>query len=210
MFVTQKKFIPKQIAAITINSHILLSKYKIKMKLEVAFEQFLKDLKRFSPNIANSSMASRHYSQKEIVEILNEHFLNKSVECIEFLKIGDLYKKSHDQRRKVINQHIKQISTSFSELEPEVVEEKQLLDTIINNPILFWQQNMHMLPILAKLIVTDEAKDLLNEIVEKYSSTSLDDVPAKMREFVNNEEDFMRVYKYVLQVIDTLKTTLKI
>ena len=80
----------------------------------------------------------------------------------------------------------------------------------MNNPMQFWQQNMHMLPILAKLIITDEAKDLLNEIVEKYSSTTVDDIPKKMKEFVNNEEDFMKVFNYILQVVETLKTTLKV
>jgi hypothetical protein len=182
------------------------------MKLEVALDQFLKEIKRFDSNIANSSFANKHYSQKEAVELTKEHFINVKIDAIEFLKIGELYKKSNEQRKKIIGKHITQINKSYSDIVPDEPEEekKELLETIMNNPILFWQQNMHMLPFLAKLIITDEAKDLLNEIVEKYSTNNVDEIPIKMKEFVNNQEDFTRVYKYILQVLETLKTTLKI
>jgi hypothetical protein len=134
------------------------------------------------------------------------------------LKIGELYNKSNEQRKKIIAKHITQIGRCYSDIEDkldtklqlktEPEPKKDMMEAIISNPILFWQQNMHLLPILAKLIITDEAKDLLNEIVEKYSCPNVEDVPAKMKEFVNNDQDFTRVYNYILQVITTLKSTL--
>lgn len=174
------------------------------MKLENTFSQFVKDMKKFDPKIIE-----KHYSFEEIIMILNQHFLNNQIENIEFLNIGKIYKTGNEGRKKTIENHINQIAKCY-ESQPETKEERKdidLIEGIMGNPLLFWQNNIHLLPILAKLIITDDAKEMCNELVEKYSGP---DIQKGIKDFVNNEEDFNKVFKFILNMLETLKNTLKV
>lgn len=149
------------------------------------------------------------YTAVQIKDLVERHFVNNAPAQISFAGIGERYASAGEHERKMIETYVRDICESYEHL-PNSADKMR---SIIENPMMFVQNNFGLLALAQKQLSTPELKDLCVSLVSKYDLSKppvdKDKVVEMVRRFVNSD-DFLTVYDHVHKLFVTMQDNVKL
>lgn len=163
-------------------------------------------------NLQKHLKSDKRYTVAQIKELVKKHFVGNTVDKIGFASIGTKYELADEAGKKLLEKYVEDIKSAYSTPPAPVSMDK--LKTVMENPMLFVQNNFGMMAIVTKHLSSPELKQLGAEMVKKYdllshTTVDKDKIVETVRKFVNSD-DFPVIYDHIHKLFSVMQDNLKL